>query len=144
MDSFPHPFLKPIPYSKLNARQQENYNNAKLASVLADFGFITHRLSDDWKGADLIAQHIKDDVFLKVQLKGRLTFQKSYQGKNIWVAFRKGDDWYLYPHDEMVTIALTATGIAKTKSWRKAGGYSFPGLPKALLPFLSKYRIQKP
>jgi hypothetical protein len=35
--------------------------------VLADYGFLTMRLSDDWQGADFIAQHI-DGAFLKVQL----------------------------------------------------------------------------
>ena len=77
-----HPLLKPVIYDSLNSRQQENYNYQKLAGVLADFGFITHRLSDDWNGADMIAQHINGDSFIKIQLKGRLTFSKKYEGKD--------------------------------------------------------------
>lgn len=61
-----------VEYSCLNSRQKENFNYQKIAGVLADYGFITHRLSDDWNGADFIAQHIDGVLFLRVQLKGGL------------------------------------------------------------------------
>jgi hypothetical protein len=63
--------LSPIDYQRLNSRQKEAYNFQKISAVLADFGYCTIRLSDDWGGADFIAQHIDGSV-LKVQLKGRL------------------------------------------------------------------------
>ena len=44
--------LKQIKYRRLNARQKENFNFQKLSAVLADYGFVTFRLSDDWQGAD--------------------------------------------------------------------------------------------
>lgn len=94
--------LKKIQYSKLNPRQKENYNYQKFSAVLADYGFVTMRLSDDWQGADFIAQHISGELFLKVQLKSRLTFCKSYKGKNIHIAFRRKNHWYLYAHDELL------------------------------------------
>ena len=50
--------LTRIRYADLNARQKENYNFQKVSAVLADFGFTTLRLTDDWQGADFIAQHI--------------------------------------------------------------------------------------
>ena len=62
--------LRRIHYSSLNARQKENFNFQKLSSVLADFGFVTMRLTDDWGGADFIAQHIDGETFLRVQLQG--------------------------------------------------------------------------
>ena len=58
--------LTRIQYKQLNARQKENYNYQKLAAILADYGFVTMRLSSDWQGADLIAQHIDGETFLKV------------------------------------------------------------------------------
>ncbi len=136
-----HPLLKQIDYCELNARQKENYNYQKLSSVLADFGFITHRLSDDWNGADMIAQHIECDLFLKIQLKGRLTFSKKYQEKDIWVAFRRENIWYLYPHDPLLKIALDTTNISNTDSWINRGGYSFPGIPNSLTTEISRYII---
>ena len=85
--------LKRIDYDALNARQKENYNFLKLSSLLADFGFMTMRLNDDWQGADFIAQHIDGRTFLKVQLKGRLDFRKKYCDKSLYVAFCWRDAW---------------------------------------------------
>ena len=56
--------LNKIKYEDLNARQQENYNFLKISAVLADYGFMTLRLSSDWQGADFIAQN-NDGTFLK-------------------------------------------------------------------------------
>jgi len=63
--------LTKVDYSKLNARQKENYNFLKVSAVLADYGFMTMRLSDDWQGAAFTAQHIDGGTFLRVQLKSR-------------------------------------------------------------------------
>lgn len=134
--------LQRIQYADLNARQQENYNYQKFAAVLADFGFITHRLSDDWNGADFIAQHVDEKRFLKVQLKGRLTFAHKYRGKDIWIAFRVSDDWYFFPHDEILDFALEHTNIKHTDSWIADGGYSFPRIPESLADILAPYRIK--
>jgi hypothetical protein len=72
-----------------NARRKENYNYHKVSALLADYGFTTLRLSDDWQGADFIAQHIDGRQFVKVQLKGRLYFGKKYVGKELFVAFHR-------------------------------------------------------
>jgi hypothetical protein len=61
-----------VAYSDLSARQKENFNFQKISAVLADYGFATIRLSDDWNGADFLALH-RDGETLKIQLKGRLT-----------------------------------------------------------------------
>jgi hypothetical protein len=69
--------LKLVRYSKLNSRQKESYNFQKVSALLADFGFTTLHLSDDWKGADFIAKHVSGAT-LFVQLKSRLTINKKY------------------------------------------------------------------
>ena len=79
--------LTPIDYNSLNAKQKENFNYQKISAVLADYGFMTLRLSDDWRGADFIAQHIDGEVFIKIQLKGRLMFSKKYCGKDLFMVF---------------------------------------------------------
>jgi hypothetical protein len=83
--------LKRIRYASLNSRQKENFNFQEISAVLADYGFVSLRLSDDWQGADFIAQHIDGATFARVQLKGRLTFDAKYRGKDLWVAFSDGD-----------------------------------------------------
>ena len=60
-----------INYKDLSSKQQENYNFHKVSSILADYGFTTIKLYDDWKNADFIAQHNDRKTFLKVQLKNR-------------------------------------------------------------------------
>lgn len=129
-----------ITYANLNARQKENFNFQKVSAVLADYGFMTIRLSDDWNGADFIALHVNGET-LKVQLKGRLTFSKKYQGKDLWVCFRRGNDLYLYPHDELLERVLATTNIANTSSWMNEGGYSFPDISPDFQTVLAPYRL---
>lgn len=133
--------LKRIHYSSLKPRQKENFNFQKISAVLADYGFVTLRLSDDWQGADFIAQHIDGATFARVQLKSRLTFDAKYRGKDLWVAFSDGESWYLYPHDELLAQILEVTEIGSTIAWSDRGGYSFPRLSKQLRGVLERYRI---
>lgn len=129
-----------VTYSELNARQQENYNMLKLGAVLADFGFDLIRLNDDWQGADAIGNHT-DGSYIKIQLKGRLTIDRKYLEKDIYIAFRDNDAWYLYPHDELVEI-LDSVGIAtKTTSWTEKGHYSWPQISNQLYTILNQYRL---
>jgi hypothetical protein len=132
--------LEKITYESLNARQKENYNFQKVSAVLADYGFATLRLSDDWQGADFIAQD-KNGKFIKVQLKGRLTFAEKYLDKELFICFREKDNWYLIDHDTMLKIALERTNIKNTESWTVGRGYSFPTIPKELADEVAKYKI---
>ena len=132
-----------INYRKLNSRQKENYNYQKISSILADYGYSTIRLSDDWQSADFIAQHYKDRVFLKVQLKGRLGIDKKYMEKGIWICFRAKNKkyFYLYPHDEMANYILENSNVSNTTSWRIKGRYNWPQIPRHFLKFLDLYRL---
>ena len=128
-----------ITYSDLNARQKENFNFQKVSAVLADYGFVTFRLSDDWQGADFLALRITGEV-LRVQLKSRLAFYEKYRDKELYVAFAEGDTWYLYPHDELLAKVLANTTISTSASW-ESGGYSFTRLSGQLLRLLEPYKI---
>lgn len=130
-----------IAYANLNSRQKENYAYQKVSAVLADYGFVTMRLSDDWQGADFIAQHIDGKTMLRVQLKGRMSIHKKYLGKDIYICFSENGQWYFVPHDEYVEWALTNTKIGTSYSWTNGGGYSIPYLPVAIKAHLEQYRI---
>lgn len=132
-----------IAYCDLNARQREAYNYQKLSAVLADFGFNSIRLSDDWQGADFIAQHCVTGEFIAVQLKGRFGLWKKYQGKNVWIAFREGDDWYLYDHDAALrSLEGAASARFSTRSWRSENGsYHSPTISKQERLLLEPYRL---
>ena len=129
----------------LNSRQIENYNFAKLSAILADYGFNTMRLSADWNGSDLIAQHI-DGCSLQVQLKGRFGFWQKYRGKSLYMAFPASNgEWYLYPHDELLQIVLPR--IENTPSWNGEtsgeAGYSWPGIPAWVQDLLEPFRVKE-
>jgi hypothetical protein len=132
--------LARVSYEALKSRQQENYNFQKVSAVLADYGFVTLRLSDDWQGADFIAQHV-DGEFLKVQLKGRLEIDKKYLGRDLHVCFPSEGKWYLFAHDEVCEKLLAISSVATTQSWREEGSYSWKTMSKAILEELLPYEL---
>ncbi|MBK7537428.1 MAG: hypothetical protein IPI49_19075 [Myxococcales bacterium] len=119
----------------------EAFNFQKVSAVLADYGFVTLRLSSDWQGADFIAQH-RDGEFLKVQLKGRLSFAKKYEGRDLYVCFPYEVDWFIYPHDELLARFFSETTMGESKSWQQNGGYSYQKLSKKVRELLEPYRLQ--
>jgi len=128
-----------IDYASLNSRQKENHRYFQLAALLSDYGYVSMRLSDDWRGADFIAQHI-DGTFIKVQLKSRLTFSTKYDDKDLYIAFFAIDGRYLYPHHDLLERVLAETTVSRTASWND-GHYSFPVLSKKMRKLLEPYKI---
>ena len=59
---------------------------------------------------------------LKIQLKGRLTFEQQYLNKNLWIALRNAESWYLYEHD--VLLERVRKRIQNSAAWREQGAYS--------------------
>lgn len=119
-------FQYKIKYSELNAKQKENYNFHKVSAALADYGYNSMRLSDDWQGADFIA--ISGDDMIKVQLKGRFTIDKKYIDKNIYIAFIENENIKIYKHDE--ALKVIPENVKTSKSWKEVGNYSWGKTPK--------------
>ena len=115
-----------VDYNKLNSKQKENYNFHKVASALADYGYDSMRLNNDWEGADFIA--VKNDKMLKIQLKGRFTVDEKYIDKSILIAFIENDIVKIYDHDEAVN--MLPDNILDCSSWSEKGGYSWGQTPK--------------
>jgi hypothetical protein len=131
-----------VRYEKLNARQQEIFNFQWISGALATYGYHTHRIPDDWEGADFIARHMVTGKQIKVQLKGRIHFAKKYIGKRIWIAFRQTDRAYLYPHDALLTKYMKVNPMRINKAWRHPDGAVHWKRPtKAQLSFLKEYEI---
>ena len=131
--------LKKINYSDLNSKAKEMYNFQKVSAKLADYGFTTMWLNNDWQGADFIAVHIDGITDLKIQLKGRLSFSKKYIGKNIYICFIENDSIYLYPHDE---ILEQIEHRISDKTYLKTGQWSTPKLTKENKILLELYKLQ--
>ena len=118
--------IEKINYNDLNSKQKENYNYHKVAAALAEYGYESIRLNNDWQGADFIA--VKDGAtILKVQLKGRFTIDKKYIGKDIHMAFIEDGIVKMYKHDEAVEVISDKT--KESDSWKVKGLYSWKKTP---------------
>lgn len=132
-----------IKYHELNSKQKERFNFQKASSALADFGFITMILSDDYLGADFLAIH-KDGDVLKVQLKARMTISEKYRNKDLYLCFpvnEETEDFYLFPHDEVLNFVLNNSNVAQTESWAQ-GTYSWKTVSGPLKNFLDQYKLK--
>ena len=115
--------LTKIDYESLKPRQKEIFNFQKISGVLADYGFNCIKLADDWQGADFLAYHKDRLDTLKVQLKSRLTIDKKYKGKELFVAFPLNEHWYLVEHDALIEKVGQHTNWLNTDSWVTKGCY---------------------
>jgi hypothetical protein len=132
-----------IRYSKLDARQKENFNYQWISGAMATYGYHTYRIPDDWLGADFIARNMKTGRKIKVQLKGRMHFAKKYIGKNIWIAFRHKDRAYCYPHDKLLNQYRSVNPMRISKAWnRNKREVHWPAPTKIQMKFLAPYEIQ--
>ncbi|WP_053006932.1 hypothetical protein [Chromobacterium subtsugae] len=76
-----------------------------------------------------------------MQLKSRLAFGRGYCGKGIFIAFRDGQQCYLYPHDELLSKVMALGIIEGTASWVSKGIYHFPTLTDEELRLLHPYSL---
>jgi len=121
-----HLFKEKVNYNSLIGKEQEVYNFAKTASVLADYGFSCNLITADKHGADMIAYHISTGETISIQLKGsRAVINRKYKGRNLWVSYtdRKTNEICLYDHDLAMSIFENGKS-ALTQSWLGIGEYS--------------------
>jgi len=130
--------LKKISYELLNAKAKEMYNFQKVSAKLADYGFTTMWLNNDWQGADFIAVHCDGVTDIKIQLKGRLSFSQKYRRKNIYICFIDGREIYLYPHD---LILDKIEQRISDKTWLSKGTWSSSKLTKENKQLLKPYLL---
>lgn len=130
--------LQKINYNDLNSKAKEMYNFQKVSAKLADYGFTTMWLNNDWQGADFIAVHIDGITDLKVQLKGRLSFNKKYIGKNIYICFIEDSEIYVYPHD---LVLEQIENKISDKTYLETGSWSSPKLTRENRELLTPYKL---
>jgi hypothetical protein len=133
--------LARVSYDQLNARQKETYNFHRAAARLALYGYNSILLSDDWLGADFIAYHLNGRDFYRVQLKGRMTLDRKYLGKGLYIAFFDAERLFVYPHDEVAQAVDATAGIRDTSSWSEGGKYTWPTIPAWAQAILAPYEI---
>ena len=132
--------LEPIKYQDLNAKAKETYNFHKIAAILADYGYNSIWLSNDWNGADFIAVHIDGVSDIKIQLKGGISFAQKYRGKNLYIGFIEQGDLYLYPHDDVLE---QIEPVISDKKWIEKGTYFQTKITSRFIDVLAPYKIRK-
>ena len=132
--------LEPINYEDLNAKAKETYNFHKIAAILADYGYNSIWLSNDWNGADFIAVHIDGVSDIKIQLKGGISFAQKYRGKNLYIGFIEQGDLYLYPHDDVLE---QVEPVISDKKWIEKGTYFQTKITSRFIDVLAPYKIRK-
>lgn len=130
-----------VQYDSLNARQKELFNFQKIAATLADYGYNCIKLADDWQGADFLAYHINGTNTLKVQLKSRLTIDRKYCDKDIWIAFPHAGYWYLIKHDRLVEKVGKHTNWLSSHSWIDMHLFHSTSINEGLLESLAEDRL---
>ena len=113
-------------YKDLNSKEKENYNYHKVAAALAEYGYDSMRLNNDWQGADFIA--VRGNEMIKVQLKSRFTLDAKYKDKDIYIAFVENGVVKIFFHDDALNIATS--NIITSESWRLRERYNFKQTPK--------------
>ena len=138
-----------VDYRKLNGRQQEVYNFHQIAALLAKYGYATYTIRDDWNGGDMFARHMLTGEPMTIQIKSRLTFERKYLGKALWIAFPEADTQaaYLYPHDAVLNeyLDLRRTRnlpLEDSAAWEQDGLVHWGRPTKELLEVLQPYRIE--
>ena len=133
--------LNKVSYSNLNSKQKEIHNFQKVAGLLADYGFNCIKLADDWQGADFLAYHKDGSDTLKVQLKSRITIDKKYINKSVYVAFPIAESWYLIEHEVLINLIAANTSWLITPSWLNDGNYSSAKPSKKLIAALEMSKL---
>jgi hypothetical protein len=125
--------------SRYSSQVREVINRNTVVSLAMEQGFNAFLPVYDG-GVDFILYREGDGLLRKVQLKGRWMIDRKYMGRDIWMAFPIGGEWYLMPHDEMVASA-EADGTTRTASWLEGGAYSRPRPSKAVIAACEPYRF---
>ena len=134
--------FKKVVYGQLNARQKEVHNFHLVCALLAQHGYASYLVRDDWSGADFVARHMLSGEMLAVQLKPRVVFDKKYQNKEIWIAFRDGSAAYVYPHDRILAAYLETNSMTTNRSWQRDGSVSWSRITRDLRSLLSGFRLE--
>ena len=133
-----------VKYHKLGHKEKESFNSAALISIMAKWGYLeASRINGDKHGADLLFYRSSDADVMKIQLKGRVTLDEKYSGKNLYIAFpvKREGCWYIYPHDVIMRQAWGKSSWFKTKSWKESGGYSWRKPPTWLSSLLEPWKV---
>lgn len=131
---------------RIDGRMIEMANRHELISMALKMGFNAFQPIID-QGIDFILHREGDQKLIKVQLKSRFRLDKKYEGRDLWMAFPSGDQWYLIPCDTLLSYAdecLIGTRSKKREiySWRNRLNHHSAEIPKTMRPKMEEFKLQ--
>ena len=140
---------------ELNSQAREFVSRSEVLPFFVRDGFLPYIPAWD-EGIDFIVYREQDDLLIKIQLKSRWSIDRKYIGRNIGMLFGNGGDmkeWYLFPHDVMVSFAQENTEFLKSKSWnakhgaqgasRDVGLYNVPKMSRLMEQYFASYKLSQ-
>ena len=93
-------------------------------------------------GIDLGAYQPKSGEFRPIQLQERMTLDRKYMGRGLWLAWPTEDrGFYWMPHDDLMKEFVKNTS-PNSESWQQSGGhYTLPKLSSSWIEFLEPHRL---
>lgn len=89
-----------------------------------------------------VNNHFDGKTTLRVQIKARLTIDRKYLGRELWMNFPSSGTWYLVPHDKLVETIGETTNWLNTTSWQENGLYSSANPSPKLLQELRHFAAE--
>jgi len=132
---------------KPNPRSIEMMNRLEFVNLAFKEGYLSFLPVVD-EGIDLILYRekgsgLRSDLRL-VQMKSRWSINKKYSDRDIWMAFREGDQWYLVRHDDLEKLCDKLGIVKSSKSWTETGAYSRGKMGKALRDEMAAFVFPEP
>jgi len=141
-------YFSRVSYEGLDGRQKEVHNYHHIAALLARHGYASYPIRDDWNGGDMIARHMTDvtQATLMIQIKGRVTFDRKYLGKRLWIGLPVRKNAYVYPHDIILNRYLSLRAgrgqpLEASKAWSEGGCVHWPTPTEELRQILEPYLL---
>ena len=93
-----------------------------------------------------MAHQEETDQLVEVQVKTRVSIERRYVGKSMYMCFpiAKDDEerWYLIPHDKLVKIVGTRSNWLNTRSWTTDGAYHSQNPSRQLMEGLAEFELR--
>ncbi len=80
--------------TKVNSQIQEAIYRSEVAKIFLEHGWLVYVPEADVGGVDFLVMNLETEEVRKIQLKGRWTVDKKYQGKNIWMCLYIFRGWH--------------------------------------------------
>lgn len=128
-----------IDLSQMSPSEVRKYNYNKVTAALSDYGFSTELLPEGQFVWDFVATQEHTGKKIKVLIRPQMTLEKKFLGKDIYICFLEGSNWYIYPHDQHYEHVRITSNLMDTSSWKKEGTFTVSKLSAqnklAIAPF---------